>query len=137
VNQPSPKDRKKRILKWLAILAVAPSVALFVMVSLFIARAEMAHDESTCPFDEVERRNVEAGIWVLDQARQCQEGIEEHRWIVAREGGGEREIGRRRLESSLYGAANYRWNASLRDGWVHVRIQNSGVEGAAFREGPE
>lgn len=133
---PNLRARRARILRIVAIVAVAPSVILVVLIGIFVARSELAHDESSCPFRDVEERLVIDGIAVLDQMRRCQDGVEEHRWIVLR-GEHRREIGRRRLHEPLYEASRYSWQAEMRDGFVHIDITNSGIEPASFREGPE
>ncbi len=127
--------RKRRILKWIAIAGVTPSVALFVGISFFVARTEYMHDPARCPFEAVETRTLPGSVGVLEEKRVCQEGVEEHRWVVKRADRPDREIGRRRLMQPSY--EHYAWSAELRDGWVHVEVQNEGVEDAHFREGPE
>jgi hypothetical protein len=125
---------KKKTLKWLAVIAVAPAVILVLLIAAFVARSELAHDESTCPFEEVGRRDLGGGVIVIDEGRSCQEGVEEHRWVVHR-GGATREIGRRRLMSDLYAEERYRWTATVDDGQVRIAIENDGTESARFREG--
>lgn len=127
--------RKRRILQWLAVAVAVPSVLLFAGVSLFVARTEYMHDESRCPFEHVEARTVAEGIEVVEEKRVCQEGVEEHRWRVERVRGRDREIGRRRLMQPQW--EDYGWTARLEDGWVHLEIENEGVDPAHWREGPE
>lgn len=127
--------RKRKILKWVAIFFVAPSVILFLLVTFFVARTEYMHDEDRCPFDLVEQRTVAAGIDVAEERRSCQPGVEEHRWLVRREGRPDREIGRRRLMEDGY--QEYEWSAHMEGDWVHVSLSNAGVEDARYREGPE
>jgi hypothetical protein len=112
----------------------AGSVLLVIVIGLFIARAEVAHDETTCPFQEVGRRSVEAGVSVLEQRRRCQEGLEERRWLLLRAGQPPRELGRRRLDRRFYSQDRYRWSVSMSDSGVRIDIKNDGVEGASFRE---
>jgi hypothetical protein len=130
------RARRSRILRIFAIIAVAPSVILVVLIGIFVARSELAHDESSCPFADVEERSVIQGVRVLEQMRRCQEGVEERRWVVLR-GDHRREIGRRRLHQPLYAAGAYSWDAQMRDGFVHIDIRNDGIDPAEFREGPE
>lgn len=127
--------RKRKILKWAGIAVAAPAVILFILVSVFVARTQYMHDEERCLFDVVGEQGVADSIVVVEQARSCQEGVEEHRWLVRREGRADREIGRRRLMTE--GFADYHWSATLEDDWVHVHVRNEGVEDARFREGPE
>jgi hypothetical protein len=130
------RARRSKILRIFAIIAVAPSVILVVIIGIFVARSELAHDEGSCPFRDVEERSVIDGVTVLEQMRRCQEGVEERRWVVLRQGH-KREIGRRRLHQPLYADGNYSWDAEMRDGYVHIDIRNSGIDPAEFREGPE
>lgn len=134
----SSADRRRRVLEWIAIALVVPSVVLFVGVSLFVAITEYAHDESRCPFERVgERTLVDGTIVVQEDRRSCVEGVEERRWIVRRPDRGPREVARRRLSSDFFEPSRYRWRAALEDDWVHIRIENDGVSPAVFREGPE
>jgi hypothetical protein len=133
---PEMRARRAKILRIVAIIAVAPSVLLVVIIGIFVARSELAHDESTCPFRDVGERPVIDGVTVLEQMRRCQDGVEERRWIVLR-GPNRREIGRRRLHQPLYEPERYSWSAEMRDGFVHIDITNSGIDPAEFREGPE
>lgn len=126
--------RRRRLLKVLAIVVAVPSVLLFAGVSFFVARTVYMHDEERCPFERVEVRDVAAGIDVLEEKRVCQEGVEEHRWLVVREDGARREVGRRRLLQPAY--EDYRWTATLEDGQVHIEVENEGVEAAHWREEP-
>ena len=127
--------RKRKILKWAGVAVVAPAVILFLLVTIFVARTQYMHDESRCPFEPVETRRVAAGIEVVEERRACQPGVEEHRWIVRRETRPDREIGRRRLMADGY--EGYEWSASLEADFVHVHVENPGVEAARYREGPE
>jgi len=125
-----------RFLKWVGVAVAVPSAVLVILIAAFVARSELAHDEETCPFEEVARAPVAAGIELVDERRRCQESVEEHRWVVLR-GEGRHEIGRRRLAADAYGPDRYSFTTSIEDGFVHVRIQNRGIEPAHFREGPE
>ena len=127
--------RKRKILKWAGIAVAAPAVILFILVSVFVARTQYMHDEERCPFEHASEQLVSEGVVVVEQARSCQEGVEEHRWLVRRGGRPDREIGRRRLMTE--GFADYHWSATLEGAWVHVHVRNEGVEDARFREGPE
>ncbi|MEM9196064.1 MAG: hypothetical protein AAGF12_43265 [Myxococcota bacterium] len=125
--------RKKRLLRWFAIAAVAPAILMFVIITIFVANTELAHDEGTCPFSEVEARTVTAGVSVVEEARRCQEAVEERRWVVHRSGE-TKEIGRRRLHQALYEGDGYRWSASVQSGFVEVLVKNEGVEDLRFLE---
>lgn len=118
--------------RWVGLALALPSVLLVIGIAVFVARAEIAHDEESCPFEPVEVRDLASDVRVREDRRTCQPEIEEHRWVVER-GVQKREIGRRRLASHLYGAEVYDWVAELQDGVV-VQIRNDGVDSATFRE---
>lgn len=126
---------RARVLRWVAVAAAAPAVLAVLFIAYFVARAEIAHEIERCPFHVVARRAVSGAIAVVDEGRRCQPGVVEHRWLVDR-GGSLNEIGRRRLHDPYYDAGRYRFVASLREGQVHVDIQNDGVEPAHFQEAP-
>jgi hypothetical protein len=133
-REPTPRElQRRRVLKWIGVAVVVPAIAVFVSIMIFVARAELAFDEESCPFERVESRNVGSGVLVHDEMRACQESIVEHRWIVERDGA-LREIGRRRLPAAAYARDAYGWQAELEAGFVHVAIENAGVESARFRE---
>ena len=128
----SPKQR--RVLKWIAVAVFAPAAILFALVTFFVARTEYMHDESRCPFAEVETRALSSGEESLEEKRTCQEGVEEHRWILVRQDGSTRELGRRRLMTPQYD--RYDWSVRDEGGSVVVVVENEGVEDATFREAP-
>ncbi|MCA9604920.1 MAG: hypothetical protein KC619_04975 [Myxococcales bacterium] len=105
----------------LVVVATAPiGVAVFAFV--FMAQSELAFDESTCPFEEREVRDVEEGIRVRDEARECQPGVVEHRWVVLREGEPDLAIGQRRLTAEMWQGST--WTAELREGHVRLEIHD-------------
>ena len=115
----------------LVALALAP-VGLLLFSMVFMARNEAAFDES-CPYAEVEVRQVTEGVRVREEARACQPGVEEHRWILLREGAAEEPIGLRRLDAALY--RDYRWEATIReDGRVRLEIINEDLDPRVFNE---
>ncbi|GAB5549860.1 MAG: hypothetical protein RLP09_04540 [Sandaracinaceae bacterium] len=117
----------------LVTLALAPAVVLIGSMIL-MARSEMAFDEATCPYEERETRQVADGVRVREDARVCQEGVEEHRWVLLRRGEEPRPMALRRLEQSLY--QGYTWTATLRDGLVRIEIDNPGQDLRVFNEPP-
>ena len=128
----SPKQR--RVLKWIAVAVFAPAAILFSMVAFFVARTEYMHDESRCPFQAVETRSLASGEEIVEERRTCQEGVEEHRWILVHTDGTTRELGRRRLMTPHF--ERYAWTARTEDGAVVVVVENEDVEDAVFREAP-
>ncbi len=111
----------------LVALATAP-IGFAILSFVFMARSELAFDEATCPFEERELRDVEAGIRVRDEARTCQPGVEEHRWVVLRDGQPDLAIGQRRLSAEMW--EGYSWTAVMRDGHVRLEIHDRSQEQA-------
>jgi hypothetical protein len=109
--------------------------ALAIGIFVFIARFGMAHDESRCPFREVETRRVATGLEVREEARRCLPEVEEHRWLVLREGGEPRELGRYPRRTAQPGQG-LPWRARERDGRVIVTVTNVGRGDIVFREPP-
>lgn len=118
--------------KWLVVLGALPAV-LSVGTFAFIARFGMAHDESRCPFREVETRAVAPGIRVREDARRCLPEVEEHRWSALRAGRPELELGRFPLEAALI-ERGFPWTATIEEGRAIVTVQNEGEGEIVFRE---
>lgn len=120
--------------KWLPLLAL-PAVAGPVIGLVFVVRTELAHDESTCPYQLVSQRRLSDGALIVEQKRQCLEGVEEHRFLLRREGN-EQVLGRRRFAPEVFEAPGFSWDGGVDDaGEVHIVVQNAGHEDALFREG--
>jgi hypothetical protein len=118
----------------LIALATAP-IGLLAIIMIFIVRSEMAFDESRCPYRAREERTFREGTRVREDARTCQDGVEEHRWVLVRDGRPPLELGRRRLASRYYD--NYRWSIVEREGRVRVEVHNRGVGPRAYGEPPD
>jgi hypothetical protein len=115
------------------VLATAP-IGVLVFVLIFVARTELAFDEERCPYVEGELRSVAAGVAIREDARVCQEDVEERRWVLLRERQPPLELGRRRLGTELWGEG-YTWSAHVDDeGRVRVEIQNPSQPPRLFRE---
>lgn len=115
----------------LIVLATAP---LFVVAfSLFLmSRTELAFDEERCPYVRGEERLVREGVSVREDTRTCAPGVEEHRWVLLRQGEEPLELGRRRLDAQYYDG--YTWTAREEHGRVTIEIQNPGQDPRTFRE---
>lgn len=113
----------------LVIIATAP-IGLAIYAFVFMAQSEVAFDEATCPFVEREIRDVEAGVRLREDERTCQPGVEEHRWVLLREGQETLPIGQRRLEAALY--EGYSWSARMEQGRVRLEISNPGQDPRVF-----
>ena len=118
----------------LIVLATLP-IGLIAFIMLFMARSEMAFDEARCPFEQGELRLVREGVAVREDARTCQEGVEERRWVLLREGRAPHEIARRRMDAQYF-EGDYGWSASDEDDNVVLTIRNPGQEPRVFRERP-
>ncbi len=109
----------------LVVIATAP-IGLAIFSFIFMARSELAFDEATCPFVEREVRQVAEGIRVREEERTCQPGVEEHRWVVLRDGEPDYPIGQRRLSAEIY--EDYSWSAELRGTHVRLEIDDGTLE---------
>ena len=109
----------------LVTVAVAP-IGLAILAFVFMVRSELAFDEATCPFVEREVRELAPGIRVREDERTCQEGVEEHRWVVLRAGEPEYPIGQRRLSAELY--EDYSWSAEMSGAHVRLEIRDPSLE---------
>jgi hypothetical protein len=98
-----------------------------------MARSEHAFDETRCPYREGEVREVREGLSVQEELRACQDGVEERRWILDRDGR-TLELGRRRLEARLF--EGYTWTAAEdAEGRVRIEIRQPGHDQVrVFRE---
>lgn len=122
--------------RWLVALGVLPAF-LAIGILVFIARFSIAHDESRCPYHEVETREVGAGIRIREDARRCIPEVEEHRWVAIREGRPELELGRFPLEQAQI-ERGFPWAATIEEGRAIVTVQNEGEGELVFREpGPD
>ncbi len=128
---------KVPIPRWALILIATFPAVLSIGIFAFIARFSMAHDESRCPFREVETRAVTAEVSVREEARRCLPEIEEHRWMVARAGRPELELGRFPLEAAQI-ERGFPWVAISEDDRVVVTVTNVERGELVFREpGPD
>ena len=94
----------------LILLATAPLLVVgFSFVHMW--QYEAAFDESTCPFVEGETREVADGVRVREDARTCQPEVEQHRWVLLRDGREPQPIALRVLGAEDWNG--YTWTASL------------------------
>lgn len=119
--------------RWvLVVLGTLPAL-LSIAIFVFIARFQLAHDETRCPFHEVETRDVAPGLRVREDARRCLPEIEEHRWLVVRAGAEPLELGRFPLEAEQM-ERGFPWTAEVEDGRAVLTITNEGRGELVFRE---
>ena len=128
------------IKRLLFVLAIAPAIGAIVIFAL-IARSELAHDESRCPYSEAELREITPHKSIREESRLCEPGVEDHRWVLLEDGQEPLELGRRRLASEHW-ARGYAWTAAERqeegddERRVRLEIRNVGLEPRVFREPP-
>ena len=118
----------------LVVVGVLPAVLVLGIIG-FYSRYLVAFDEESCPYAEVETRAVAAGVDVREDQRVCQEGVEEHRWVLLRAGRDLLELGRQPMPAEAYGDG-YRWEAEVdEEGRARVDAHYPGLEGfRRFRE---
>ena len=116
----------------LIVLATAP-IGLAIFSFVFMARSELAFDESRCPYRNGSTRAIAPGVEVREDSRECEASVQEHRWVLLRAGRPSMEIGRRRLDSRFFGEG-YQWLASMENDRVRLEIRNPGMDPRVFRE---
>lgn len=127
----SEPSRGKRPHPALVLIAILPAL-LAIGVFIFVARYEIAHDDARCPFQEVRSAQV-AGATVREDSRRCLDDVEEHRWVVLREGFAETEIGRYPLEAAHFDEG-FPWEVRAEEGRAVVAVTNPGRGEMIFRE---
>lgn len=125
----SGKPWLKPVLVTLALLPIAVLVYSMVLMQ----QNEAAFDEAVCGYEEVEVRDIAEGVRIREEGRTCQPGVEEHRWVLLRDGVEPEPIGLRRLDAQLY--RDYRWEARIRDDdRVQLEIHNGDLDPRRFIE---
>ena len=120
--------------RW-ALWLMLPGIAAPLLVFAFIVMTEAAHDDASCPYRELTRRQLADGVSVVEDVRSCIEGVEEHRYTLLR-GARSQLLGERRFDAAAFAAGRYRWKAAITDeGEVQVVIQNQGHADLLLREG--
>lgn len=119
--------------RWVLVLLGTLPAILSIGIFLFIARFQLAHDETRCPFREVETRDVAPGLRLREDARRCLPEIEEHRWLVVRAGAEPLELGRFPLEADQL-ERGFPWTVDVEDGRAVVTVTNEGRGELVFRE---
>jgi hypothetical protein len=125
--------KKLPIPRWVLILIATLPAGIAIGIFFFIARFSMAHDETRCPFQQIETRVVSSSAIVREDSRQCLPEVEEHRWVLLRQGQREIELGRYPLESEQI-ERGFPWQATLEEGRVVVTVTNEGRGDIVFRE---
>jgi hypothetical protein len=115
--------KKEKTPWWLPVLVVLGALpAVFAIgIFVFLMRSGCAHDESRCPFHDVETRALDAHASVTEQARRCIEEVEEHRWLVTRDHAAPMELGR--MPQERIGEA-FPWTARIENDRVVIDVTN-------------
>lgn len=120
--------------RWMFWLAL-PAIAGPLIVLGFILFTQSAHDPSRCPFRELTRRELAAGVSVVEETRNCVGEVEEHRYTLLR-GQKSQLLGERRFDRSAFAPGRYRWEAKITpQGEVQLTIHNTGHADLLLREG--
>jgi len=133
VNTSNSED-KLFLPRWARYL-ILPGFLGPVIVLPFIFVVQLAHDETRCPYEHGETRQLSGEVSVREDRRSCLWGVEDRRFSVIR-ADGEHAIGSRRFPTKAFASDSYEWEASLSDrDEVHLHIRNLGHDDAEFREG--
>ena len=120
--------------RWVFWLMV-PGMIAPVLIFGFIVFDRSAHDAERCPFQLRARREVAAGVTVIEEARNCVGTIEEHRYSLLRSGQPLRLLGERSFDRQAFGKG-YRVTPELTpQGDVQIIVHNDGHDDLLFREG--
>jgi hypothetical protein len=124
VTDPTAPEKKKSPW-WLPIIVVigALPAVLAICIFVFILRYGWAHEESRCPFHDVETRVIDEHASVVESARRCMDAVEEHRWAVVRDGAPPNELGRMPLEQERI-SEGFPWTARIEDARVVIDVTN-------------
>lgn len=121
----SGESAKKKSPWWLPIAVFFGALPAVLAIGIFVwvIRTGLAHEESRCPFHDVETRPLDAHASVLEQSRRCIDDVEEHRWMVVRDEGTPMELGRMPLENERI-AEGFPWEARIEDDRVVIDVTN-------------
>lgn len=126
---------RARLLKRVGMVLSGLMLLMFGMISFFVIRAELAHDEQDCPFQPATERKLKGGLVVAEHMRSCLPDVQERLWTLQRPGEAPRELGRRRLSAELFDEDRYRWTLRFDDDEkVVLRIENEGAPPTEFHE---
>lgn len=131
----SPPGAAKKTPVWVpfAVFFGALPAVLALFIFGFIVRYGWAHDEDRCPWHDVETRALDGDVSVREDARRCLDEVEEHRWLVLRDGEEPLDLGRYPLEAALI-ETGFPWTAHVEDGRVVIDVTNEGRGTFTLRE---
>lgn len=137
MNQPEPmperESEKKKTPWWLPIVVIVGALPAVFAVAIFviIVRYSVAHDPDNCPYVLGAVRDVNDGIAVREDTRQCMDDVEDHRWVVVRDGDEDLPLGNLPLMGT---SVTVGWEAHLDDGRVVVDVEIPDRGSLTFRE---
>jgi hypothetical protein len=120
MSEPAPKKKTPWYVPVVVVIGAAPAV-FAIGIFGFVMYTGWAHDEGRCPFHEVETRQLDGHAAVREDARHCIEQVEEHRWLVVRDGQAPNELGR--MAQEHVGTA-VPWTARIEDDRVIIDVTN-------------
>ncbi len=101
-------ERRRKFVRRLGMALSGLMVMLVLIIFGLILRSESAHDEASCPFANLSER-THGDAHVIEESRECIDGVEERRWLVARAGQETYELARKRLEKSRFAESRFLW----------------------------
>lgn len=127
-------ERRQKFVRRLGMAVSALMVVLVVTIFALVIRSESAHDEASCPFQELSERKLKSAT-IREQKRSCVPESEEHRWLISRDGKPEMELGRKRLPKERFDPTRAKWTLSQDEAnEVILRIEVDGQMLSEFRE---
>lgn len=129
----SPTTGKRRTPWWLPVIVILGALpAVFaVLIFAFIVRYSVAHDPETCPYQPGEARVLRDGVSVREDSRSCLDDVDDHRWVVLRDGYDELSLGNLPLMGDSEG---FTWEAQLDEDRVVVEVSIRDRGELTFRE---
>ncbi len=131
-NAPVPASKRKTPW-WLPIIVVLGALPAVLALIIFgvIVRYSVAHDEARCPYEPGETRTLRDGVSVREDARSCLDEVDDHRWVVLRDGYDELPLGNLPLMGEADG---FTWEARLDEDRVVVDVTIRDRGELTFRE---
>lgn len=129
----APSSGKRRTPWWLPVIVILGALpAVFALLIFgFIVRYSVAHDPETCPYQPGESRVLRDGVSVREDSRSCLDDVDDHRWVVLRDGYDELALGNLPLMGDAEG---FTWEARLEEDRVVVDVSIRDRGDLTFRE---
>jgi hypothetical protein len=114
----------------IVVIGALPAVFALLIFG-FIVRYSVAHDPETCPYQPGEARVLRDGLSVREDSRSCLDDVDDHRWVVLRDGYDELSLGNLPLMGDGEG---FTWDARLDEDRVVVEVSIRDRGELTFRE---